>query len=326
MLKSKKFWGFLASIFFLWLALRKVDWQAVPAILSKLDFSLVLLMFLTYTLEYIARGYRWRAILPGKGLKIRHACFGIVLCYFFNNLLPARAGEFIRAFYLKKKNAVSASEAFGSVVFERFLDGVIIITFIVFSLNYFPATPLIRKASISAVVFYSLVLVAILLLQFQRRLFEKLTRRLFSLFPENISKRLADSRESFINGLGLIARPKLFFRSILLSAICWALSTLTIYICLQMFKVGLGLPETILLISVLSIGSMLPASPGMIGVYEFCCVITLNGILGYSEEIAATFGLVSHSIGYIYSLLAGFIVLTVEGLSFSDLSSHKYEK
>jgi uncharacterized protein (TIRG00374 family) len=325
MLKSKKFWGFLVSIFFLWLALRKVEWNAVPEIIGRLDYSYILLMFFTYTLEHLARAYRWRAILPGKALKVKHAYFGIVLGYFFNNLLPARAGEFIRAFYLKKKKTAPASEVFGSVVFERFLDGIVIISLIVFSLNYFPTTPLVQKASISAIVFYFFVLLAILLLQFRRALFESLTRKFFDLFPEKISRILHNSRESFINGLGLIARPRLFFRAILLSIISWALSVLTVYICLQMFKLGLGWPEAILLICVLSIGSMIPTSPGMIGIYEFCCVLALNGILGQSEEVAGLFGLFSHTIGYLYVLIAGFIVLTVEGLSLSDLSRHQEE-
>lgn len=284
---------------------------------------MILLMFFTYSLEHLARAYRWRAILPGRPLKVKHAYFGVVLGYLFNNLLPARAGEFIRAIYLKRKNTAPASEVFGSVVFERFLDGLIIVTLIVFSLNYFPTSALVKKASISAIIFYALVLVAILVLQFKRQFFENITRKFFDLFPEKISSALHDSRDSFIDGLGLIARPKLFFRAILLSSVCWALSILTVYICLSMFNLGFGLPEAIILICVLSIGSMIPSSPGMIGIYEFCCVLTLNGILGQTEEIAATFGLVSHTVGYFYVLVAGFTILSVEGLTLSDFNKLK---
>ena len=323
MLKSKKFWGFLVSIFFLWLALRKIDWSTVPAAVARLDLYWALVMGFTYTLEHLARAYRWRAILPGKALKVKHAYFGIVLGYLFNNLLPARAGEFVRALYLKKKDTAPASEVFGSVVFERFLDGIIIVTMIVFALNFFPSTPLIKKASLSAIVFYALVLIAILMLQFRRRLFENLTCRIFNLFPEKIAHSLNHSRESFINGLGLIARPRLFFRAILLSVISWALSVWTMYVCLQMFNLNMGVAEAILLICILSIGSMIPTSPGMIGIYEYCCVIAFHGILGQTEEIGALFGLVSHTIGYFYVLIVGFIILTIEGLSLSDLQKEE---
>jgi len=319
MLKSKKFWGFLVSIFFLWLALRNLDLQTIPATLAKLEFSWLLLIAFTYTLEHLARAYRWRAILPGKPLKMKHAYFGIVLGYLFNNLLPARAGEFVRAYYLKKKDTAPASEVFGSVVFERFLDGIIIVTMIVFSLNFYPSTPLIRQASISAIVFYSVILFGILMLQFRRRLFENLTMRFFNLFPGKIARVLNHSRESFINGLGLIARPRLFFRAVMLSVLSWVLSVITVYVSLLMFNLNLGWPDAVLLICVLSIGAMLPASPGMIGIYEYCCVLALHGILGQPKDVAALFGLVSHSIGYFYVLIAGFIILAIEGLSLSEL-------
>lgn len=325
MLKSKKFWGFLVSIFFLWLALRNVELQTIPATLARLDFSWLLLIAFTYTLEHLARAYRWRAILPGKALKIKHAYFGIVLGYLFNNLLPARAGEFVRAFYLKKKDTAPASEIFGSVVFERFLDGIIIVSLILFSLNFYPSTPLIRKASISAVVFYGFVLAAIILLQYRRQLFENLTMRFFNLFPRKIAHTLNHSRESFINGLGLIARPKLFFRAVGLSVISWGFSVLTVYISLLMFNFDLGVADAVLLICILSIGAMIPTSPGMIGIYEYCCVIALHGILGQSEEAAALFGLVTHSIGYFYVLIVGFVILAIEGLSLSDLQKGQDE-
>lgn len=58
----------------------------------------------------------------------------------------------------------------------------------------------------------------------------------------------------------------------------------------------------------------------MIGIYQFCCVITLNGMLNLPAELAATFGLVCHTIAIVYVLIAGFIVLTIEGLKFSELS------
>ncbi|MGM0600507.1 MAG: lysylphosphatidylglycerol synthase transmembrane domain-containing protein [Candidatus Rifleibacteriota bacterium] len=325
MLKSKKIWGFVVSIFFLWLALRKVDWSSIPDILSKIDYSFILLMCFTYTLEHLARAYRWRAILPGKYLKIKFAYFGIVLGYLFNNLLPARAGEFVRSFYLKKKKTAPASEIFGSVVFERFLDGLVIISLIVFSLNYFPSTDLVKQAGVSAVIFYLVILFVIILLQFKRNLVLKFTRKIFSTFPSKVAEFLHDSEESFINGLGLIARPKKFFRALLLSIVSWALSILTMYICLQMFNLDMGVVEAILLICILSIGSMIPTSPGMIGIYEYCCVLALHDILGRSEEVAVMFGLVSHTIGYFYVLVVGFIILGLENLSVHDLSHAQEE-
>jgi hypothetical protein len=175
-------------------------------------------------------------------------------------------------------------------------------------------------------IFYALVLVAILVLQFKRELFERLTRRFFDFFPDSVSFRLHSSRDSFIDGLGLIAKPGLFFKALWYSIISWAFSVLTVFICLQMFKLEMGFAEAVLLICVLSIGSMIPTSPGMIGIYQFCCVLVLHGILGQTEEVAGLYGIISHSISYLYVLAIGFIVLTHENLKLADLNKARKKK
>ncbi|PKL46015.1 MAG: hypothetical protein CVV42_17890 [Candidatus Riflebacteria bacterium HGW-Riflebacteria-2] len=321
MLKSKKFWGIILSFFFLWLALQKVDWKHVPAILGSLKFEYLFLIFISYTLEHLIRAVRWRQILIGREFPFKTAYFGIVIGYFFNNILPARAGEFFRAYYLKKKKVSTGSEAFGSVVFERFLDGVVIVSLLVFSLQNFKTTPLIEKASISAIVFYCLVLVGIMLLQFKRSLFVKISTAVFSLLPEKLSEKLCSSRDSFIDGLGLISQPVVFIKALITSFIAWGISLGTLWLSLQMFSIDFGFNQSALLISVLAIGSMIPSSPGMIGIYQFCCVITLNGIFGLSHEIAATFGLVCHFIAYSYVLVLGFAMLTHEGMRVEEVST-----
>jgi uncharacterized protein (TIRG00374 family) len=323
MLKSKKFWGIIASFLFLWLALQKVELKQVPEILASLQYRYIFFICISYTLEHITRASRWQLILADRPLSLKHSYFGVVLGYFFNNMLPARAGEFLRAFYIKKKNIAPGSEAFGSVVFERFLDGIVIVSFIVYSMQKFTATPLIRKAGLSAIVFYAIVLVAIVLLQFRRAFFVKFSGFIFSLFPEKLAKPLHNARDSFINGLSLIRKPADFAKAMVMSFFTWGISVFTLWLSLEMFSFNLGPAESMLLISVIAIGSMIPSSPGMIGIYQFCCVVTLNGMLGLSPEKSATFGLVCHTIALLYVMIAGFLILAAEGLSFKELSSQR---
>ncbi|MDD3146487.1 MAG: lysylphosphatidylglycerol synthase transmembrane domain-containing protein [Candidatus Riflebacteria bacterium] len=325
MLKSKKFWGIAASFFFLWLALQKVDLKQIPAIAAGLRYQFVILMCISVTIEHLVRSWRWQFILAHRPLNLKFAYFGLLLGYLFNNLLPARAGEFLRAYYLKRKGIAPAGEAFGSVVVERFLDGIVIVSLIIASMFQFTATPLIRKASFSAVVFYCLVLLALVFMQFKKQLFVKITDTILSLLPEKPGDLIRKARDSFMNGLSLIGKPLIFIKALALSFVSWGFSMLTLWLGLEMFNLGAGLAETTLLISVLSIGAMIPASPGMIGVYEFCCVLVLNGMLKHSPEHAATFGLVSHSFGYFYVLAVGFTVLTIENLKFAELEKGEKE-
>lgn len=321
MLKSKKFWGITASFLFLWLAFKKVELEQLPTIISNLRFRFLILIFISYGFEHITRAIRWRMILFNRPMSLKHAYSGVILGYFFNNLLPARAGEFLRAYYLKKKEIAPGSEAFGSVVFERFLDGIVLVTFIVVSLQKFNATPLVRQAGISAIIFYAGILITILLLEFKRPLFDKISSFFLNLLPQALSERLHKMRDSFVDGLALISRPKVFFKALIMSFITWGLSLFTLWLCLEMFSFGFGAMETMLLMSVIAVGSMIPSSPGMIGVYQFCCVLTLNGMLGVPAAQAAAFGLVCHTIALFYVYIIGFIVLTIEGIKFSEFSN-----
>jgi hypothetical protein len=51
----------------------------------------------------------------------------LLVGYGFNNLIPARLGELVRADYAKRQFGVSRSAALGSIVIERLLDGFIVV-------------------------------------------------------------------------------------------------------------------------------------------------------------------------------------------------------
>lgn len=320
MLKSKKFWGIIASILFLYLAVQKVDWGQVSKIILGLDYRFIFLMCISYTFEHISRALRWKVILWNRPLPFLYSYFGVVTGYLFNNVLPARAGEFIRAYYLRKKNVAPVGEVFASVIVERFLDGLIIVSLIIFSLYKFPGNELIKKAAMSAIIFYVVILFAMLIIWFKKDWYEKLSGYFIRLLPDKISGKVNNLKNTFADGFALVGSPLRLLEAIVMSLVSWGFSILTLYLCLKMFNIGFGFYESVLLISVLGLGAMIPASPGMIGIYEYCCVIVMSFVLGKSKDLAISFGLVAHSIGYLYVLIVGFSIFIYEGFKFSDLA------
>ena len=137
MSKYKKFWGIIFSLFFLWLALRKIDFYELPKAISSIDSTFIILVILSYTLEMITRAVRWQIIQPQEKITFKYSFFGLIMTYFFNNILPARAGEFFRPFYFSKKNIADSGETLGAVVLERFFDGVMLLTLILISFQTF---------------------------------------------------------------------------------------------------------------------------------------------------------------------------------------------
>ena len=322
MLKSKKFWGIVTSFLFFVLALRGIDFAKLPTIISNISWSYLLLIFLSTLLEHYTRAVRWKALLYGKELTIKNSFYATVLGYFFNNLLPARAGEFIKAWFLKNKGAASAGEALGSVVIERFLDGILTLGLMCFSLNLFASNPLIERAAWITLFFYAIVLIFIISVFFWQKKFNELSKKIFSLLPERFSKILDKSFNAFMDGLVLFAgNKKAFILSIVWTIISWTATFLTIGLWCKMFDLKLDFSGISFILIVLAIGSMIPSSPGNLGIYEYSCVLALHNVLGYSSEIAASFGIISHIIGYIFIAIEGFTILTLENISVKEIQN-----
>ncbi|HEY9071377.1 MAG TPA: lysylphosphatidylglycerol synthase transmembrane domain-containing protein [Candidatus Ozemobacteraceae bacterium] len=318
---AKKIIGLLLSVLFLWLALRQVDWERVPAVLSAVDWRLLPVLLVSYTLEHLFRAVRWRYILHPREVPLWRLYAGLLLGYLFNNLFPARAGEFIRSWYLKSRGHAGFSEAFGSVVMERLLDGICVVGFIAFAVTMFPVGQVIRSGGYTAVTFYGAVLLVILLLQFRRGWVDTVSDLLLWPFPDAWKRWVYGLRDSFIGGLGLVRHPWPLAVSVGLSLVSWGASLVTYYITIKMFTLPMGMSETLLLIAVLSLGAMIPSSPGMIGIYEYCCILVLTDLLGLTREVAVAYGLATHFLSYFYVLAVGIVVLTIENLHLADLET-----
>ncbi|OIP27378.1 hypothetical protein AUK22_05625 [bacterium CG2_30_54_10] len=302
--------------------MRKVDWVSIPQILVTADPLFFVLLLVSITVEQLIRAWRWQLILKGHAVPFWESYRGLLLGYFFNNVLPARAGEFIRAGYLGRKGILSSSEAFGSVVLERFADGIVVVCFIFASLVLFPVSPVIRQAGYSAMVFYFLVLIAIIFLQFRKEWMGRVTSFFLGFLPERFRERAVTAQDSFIGGLGLIRDPSRFLLVVVVSFVAWSASVFSYYLALKIFHLPLGLDAAILLIAVLSLGAMIPSSPGMIGIFEYCCMLVLSDMLQVQREVAASFGLFTHFVSYVYILAIGIAILACENLSFHELQSH----
>jgi len=94
-------------------------WYAVP---------IIGLLFLGCYL----RALRWRWImLPVKPIPVYHLFTAVVIGYMANDLLPARAGELVRAHVVGSRDKVSRATAFATIVVERLFDGLSVLVVMV---------------------------------------------------------------------------------------------------------------------------------------------------------------------------------------------------
>ena len=96
--------------------------MVVEALLSAQPNLLVLgslLMFLSYPI----RAQRWRYLLrPVEPVGFNSSFRATTIGFAINALLPGRVGELVRPLVLARREKLSASSAFATVVIERLLD------------------------------------------------------------------------------------------------------------------------------------------------------------------------------------------------------------
>ena len=319
MTKFKKLWGLFFSLLFLWLALRKLDLQAMAKVLSNIKHVYLLLFILSYTIELATRAHRWMLIQSGVGFK--YSFFGEILCYFFNNILPARAGEFFRPYYFAKKGLANSGKTLGAVVLERFFDGVMLFSMVLISFQQFPNNDLLKKAGVIAGVFYSFIFIGILLAILKKSLYKKITKFCVAFLPAKVKSFIFKLAIRFADGLSAIKNIKRLIKILLSSALCWLSSVTTFWICFQAFSFEGNFITSAFALTIMSLSSLIPASPGNLGVYEYFCIFIISNILGHTEEQGAAFSLIAHGLSYLYILVAGVILLFMEGIKLNDITA-----
>ena len=109
---------------------RGEDWQQIRHVMTdEMDWTWMLLSFPFGILAQMFRGWRWRQTLEPVGEKPRastsiHAIF---LSYAASLIIP-RVGEFTRCGVLKRYDDVSFPKALGTVVTERAIDSLLVMS------------------------------------------------------------------------------------------------------------------------------------------------------------------------------------------------------
>lgn len=117
--------GVALSALFLYFALRGVSpqdlWLAVSNFNWVWAFPFLLLTFFSLWV----RAWRWKYLLqPTINLTSARLFSPMMIGFAINSLLPARAGEFARAYVLAKKENLTFGAVFGTIVVERIFDSI----------------------------------------------------------------------------------------------------------------------------------------------------------------------------------------------------------
>ncbi len=343
MFKSKKFWiGSIVSIVCLVLAVRGVDWLLLGQSLREAHWAYMFPALLLYLAGYWSRARRISQILaPVKAIPTRRALPPLVIGFMFNNILPARLGEFIFAYLLGKREGISRTASLAAVIVSRILDGFTILVFFLFGLFAFlsvgqqePAQgvmlnvagmaiskeALIGKiylAGILGVIVFGLVFGTCFCLIVWKEFTFTLVERIMGIFPKRYSAKGLEALEKFVGGLHILKDPKALLGVFFFNFVPWGLELFTYYFTAKTFGIELNLRQCALIMGMTNLAMTAPSGPGGVGLFEWGGTMVM-ALYGVGKTVALAYIVVVHAIILLPINIWGFYFLWREGISFNE--------
>ena len=324
-----KFWaGIGISLFFMLLLFRKLDFTQLLATIQTMNPWYLLLAVLATFANYGFRALRWKYILQPVALAgFGNLLSGVLIGYMANNILPARIGEFIRAYVLAGKERVPVSSVLASLVIDRLWDGLSLMVMLVLVLVLVQVPPdmqgamaAIRTGGFITLIIYGAVIAFLVMLRFQTMRAIRLLEIILRPFPKSLSERVIPAMAGFIEGVRVSGNPLHFFMTALSSLIIWILCALPIHLVLKSVGTELPLSVSFFILVLLVFAVMVPASPGFIGTYHYACVKGL-AVFHVPAETSMGIALVIHGIAFFPVIAAGFICLWTGNISLAAASN-----
>jgi len=218
-MKNKKILlGFGLSFFLIGILVTQIDWPKVWIELKNAHFLPVIWVTVVWLVHFSMKALRWKYLLPEKYETTFTQRFNALMVGSLATfILPLRAGEFIRPFFLSKSTATESgtgvpfSAGFVSIVLERFFDLVCILGFFFIVSFYIPGLPQWATEGVRG---FSLLAGGIFIFILGAALFPKLIRRIIqsiaSLLPEKVAAFSLSMTEQVLAGATAIASIKNF--------------------------------------------------------------------------------------------------------------------
>ncbi len=322
--------GIALSALLLWWTLHGEDLGAVWRVISTSSPGLWLACTVVATAIFPLRARRWQAILAPRAGRLpfgplwRATAIGMMV----NNVFPARAGEFARAFALSRARAdVKFTTAFASLVVDRLFDGTVVLAMLVLATldPRFPADATVFGASAgriaaTAALFLGVVLAGVSALVFFPASLIRLGERLVGMVWAAGAPKVRALLEAFTEGLAVVREPALALEVLFWTVLHWIVNGLAFYLGFLALGLDAPLSAAFFLQGLIAIGVAVPSSPGFFGVFEAAAKAGL-ALYAVPSSLAISWGLGFHILSFIPITVIGAWYFTRMHLHVSDLAA-----
>ena len=278
---------------------------------------------------FIVRAERWQYLLGPLGpTRFRTVFRTTVIGFAASAVLPARAGEVIRPYLLARREGLSATAAFATIVVERILDLVAVLLLMAAFLIWFdPGLEARDSAVFQAIRFGGLVMAPIAIGMLVVMFFmaghpERLHAWLLkaeAILPARIAAMIARFARTFAEGFAVVRSPGRLVAALAWSIVLWIAIAAGIWSVSVAFGIAMPFTGAWLMLAPLVVGVAVP-TPGGVGGFHEAYRIGATGFFGADNNIAVGAAIVLHAISVGPVIIVGLLFIVQDGLKLGGMA------
>ncbi|KXF81355.1 lysylphosphatidylglycerol synthase transmembrane domain-containing protein [Enterovibrio coralii] len=299
--------GISTAALFGFLFLKDIDTNELVDLFYQIDLVYIVLAIVMFFFGYACRVERWRVMLKNDNPSLTwKACFSpLFISVAANNILPFRLGDIIRAFAFNKHLKISVSTSITTLLVERMLDLLMVITILGIILPYLDG----EYSALIGIGGWGLILIGVIIVAILNfpKVFKPVFRVITSVL-KSISVDVGNKVEEIFNkiflALDYVSTGSTTVKLILWSAAAWVCEGLVFWL------VALAIPTLTntfaawLALPIGTLATVIPSTPGYIGTFDYFTSEAMT--MGGNSKISATvYALVLHLVIWIPPTIVG---------------------
>jgi uncharacterized protein (TIRG00374 family) len=312
--------GVLFSLGFLVLALHGVDLRKTISALGRVNVMILVAAVACYVFSVVAKTIRWQLLFAGhKEPSFGRALSILSIGFMVNTFLPARLGEFARAYLMGEAETDSKVYVLGTVAVEKVADLLSLLILLAVLLMEMALPEWLAGPARGTALVLVILIPCFFLMVWKRDFIVQMVQRASRIVPLAWRDWLVRETTHGLASLDVLRSPRLMIGLIGWSLIIWMVSALTNYLVFWALEMVMPVWASLLLLAVLQVGTAVPSSPGRIGVFHYLVILTL-AIFSVDKNVALGYSLVLYLVIYVPTALLGIWGLWYEKITWSKLS------
>lgn len=327
MLRSYRLWlGLAISVLFIVLFLRATHPREIASAFGEANywymFPAVFVLFIALSVRCV----RWSILMrPVASISPPKLFSYQIIGYMANNLLPARAGEVVRAVVLGKRENVSRVATLGTIGVERLFDGTVLVLLLLVSSAFVGFNDdRLRIIAIVSSILFILALTVFYLLTLSEQRAKQLMYWMAGFLPKRLESQATDIADSMVLGLRSVHDVRTLVMVLLLSAAAWTIEAGAYAIIGIGFDLNVSFSHYCMLLAASNLAIIIPTFFGGTGPFEWAAKLVLIGA-GVPSGLAAAYAIIAHAVIFIPTTILGLILLWSFGISLVRITRERVE-